>query len=206
MSNKTKNIDFVFVILDEYKDEDVKILNILINKLLKYDNLGKIYICTSNEIKVPINTCILHKLKSYQTGDSLLSILRNRNITNDFILCTKLYNYTNETLDYIMSNPNTLLLMHKENPNPNIKLDEFNRVKSVDFSSYDNFGYESLGIFRINKNMTLTLTIAYHVSFFDENTKTYITSKSRGFDILDLFNHTNWGLFTFDVFNINGVS
>jgi len=105
----------------------------------------------------------------------------------------------------MLNNPNTIPLLHKENPEPYIKLDEFNRIKSVNFEKLEGFGYEYLGILRMNKNMALTLVQAYHLEFFNKESNMYITSNDKGFDILDLFNRTNWGLFTFDIFDMSVI-
>lgn len=203
MLNKTKKVDFVFIILEKYNDTEIEKLKFFINKLFKFENIGKIYIYTTNINDFQIDDVTINIFDRHDTGDSLLSILRNRYISNDFILCTtNNYNFNDDVLVYMLNNPNTIPLIHKENPQPNIKLDEFNRIETVDFERFQGFGYETLGILRMNKTATFTLVQAYHLEFFNKSTNMYVTSNLPGFDILDLFNHTNWGLFTFDIFNI----
>jgi len=206
MSNETKKIDFVFIILKKYNDSEIEELQNFINRIFKFDNINKIYIYTTNINNFKINNININIFERYNTGDSLLSILRNRYISNDFILCTsKDYQYSDDVLLYMLNNPNTIPLLHKENPEPYIKLDEFNRIKSVNFEKLEGFGYEYLGILRMNKNMALTLVQAYHLEFFNKESNMYITSNDKGFDILDLFNRTNWGLFTFDIFDMSVI-
>ena len=203
MSNEIKKIDFVFLVLEECTGDDIAILNNNINKLFNIANIGNIHIYTNiKENKFQMDSVILHTFERYDTGDALLSVLRNRNIPDDFVLCTKISEYADEVLSYIMDNSNTLLLVHKENPRPVIKLDEFNRVQSVGFESVEGFGYESFGIFRMNKKIVHVLVQTYHLEFYNSETQKYVTHETPGFDILDLFNHTNWGLFTFDIYNI----
>lgn len=206
MLNETKKIDFVFIILKKYNDAEIEELQNFINKLFKFDNINKIYIYTTSINDFKIDNININIFERYDTGDSLLSVLRNRYISNDFILCTSTdYHYSDEVLLYMLNNPNTIPLVHKENPEPYIKLDEFNRIESVNFKKLEGFGYEYLGILRMNKSMALTLVQAYHLEFFNKESNTYITSDDKGFDILDLFNRTNWGLFTFDIFNMDVI-
>lgn len=201
MSETNKKVDFVFVLFDEESDQSF--LDLL-SRILSQKNIGNIHVYSVNP-GIHINDGIKvnkYPLKRKNTGDSLLSILRNRNISDDFILCTKVHNFSDEVLDYIFNNPNSFPLIYKEFPNPNIKLDEFNRVETVEFKESEGFGYESLDMFRMSRSNTLILVQSYHVGFYNKELDKYVTSESEGFDILDLFNHTNWGLFAFDIFNI----
>lgn len=206
MTNIIKKVDFVFTVLEKYNDSDFEKISKFISRLFKFENIGKIFIYTTNGNNFNLDNVIINVFERHDTGDALLSILRNRSISNDFILCTELNDFTDEVLTYIMNNPNTIPLIYKENPKHTIKLDEFNRIQSIGFSVLDGFGYEDIGLFRMNKITTLTLVQAYHLEFYNKESNIYMTSNSKGFNILDLFNHTNWGLFTFDIFNIGEES
>lgn len=206
MSKNINKIDVVIIILKEYDEDEKTSLLSLISNFSKFKNFGNIYVYSKIENLDFLKNCNidirLNELRRHNTGDALLSILRNKRISNDFILSINANDYNLDVLEYMFKNPNSFAVKHVEFPNPYIKLDEFNRIESVEFKEYNGFGYESLGLLRLNLSKLLTLVHAYHLEFWNEEDEIYLTSNEKGFNILDLFNHTNWGIFAFDIFNI----